>query len=87
MPGLTRTYAGLTCADMDLLELFFMVPDLFSAIFYLFRGLWWLVRGTVAVVWWAARGIGRGARSLVDRVRGRDPGFPTAIVVRHRPAP
>jgi hypothetical protein len=72
---------------MELLELFFMLPDLFNAIFYLFRGLWWLVRGAISLVWWAARGIGRGASSLVERVRGRDRGFPTAIVVRHRPVP
>jgi hypothetical protein len=73
---------------MDLLELFFMLPDLFTAVFYLFRGLWWLVRSILALVWWVARGIGRGVSSLADRVRGRDRdlGFPTAIVVR-RPAP
>ena len=80
---------------MELLELLLSLPDLLAFLYYVFKGLWWLLRGIVTLfvligllIVDAGRAIGRGVLRLGgwlrDRERARD--FPTASVVVDRGA-
>ena len=80
---------------MELLELLLWLPDLLGLIVYVFRGLWWLVRGLAALVVLIALfladvgcAIGRGFGRLLDWLRDRDRArdFPTASIVVDRRA-
>ena len=80
---------------MELLELLLSLPDLLAFLFYVCKGLWWLLRLLGALVVLIARGIGaagraigRGFLRLLDWLRARERArdFPTASVVIDRTA-
>ena len=78
---------------MELLELLLWLPDLLGLLVYVFRGLWWLIKGIGTLIVLIAlfladvgcaigRAIGRLPGWLRDRARARD--FPTASIVVDR---
>jgi hypothetical protein len=69
---------------MELLELLCLIPNLIEFLYLVWRGLWWLVKGVVALLGLGARGCLWLVARLRDRVRRRD--FPTATLVVDRHA-